>query len=206
MDGGFCTRHWSGALTWEQTEFKQVDFYTFILSTAKPIASLLERFCPLTSSFVSFFFTFSFPSLTFPSLSLSPLPFPSPLINPPAGLLVLVHTENPGLENSTQGAFNHNASHVVIEKILRTIMLFKIWLLFNALVSLPLCFRLNITQIPAKLSAFSPIIWKAQRTVLTSKPSLMTKDTWPLQTQASLSSSLHLAKSYFHLSLKVTKD
>lgn len=155
MSRGFCTRHWFDVLIWEQREFKPANFYTFILSNAKPIAGLL--------SFLSLSL------FSFPSLSISLLLFPSPLFNL-VGPLVLVHTENPVLENSTQRVFNYNVLHVVIQKILRTIMLFKIWLLFNALVSLPLCFRLNITQIPARLSAFSPIIWKAQRAALTSKP------------------------------------
>lgn len=91
------------------------------------------------------------------------------------------------------------------KKIVLTIMFFKMWLLLTASVSPPLCFRLNITQIPARLGAFSPVIWKAQKMVLTSKPGLLTKATWPLRTQASLSSLLHLAKSYFHLSHNVTK-
>lgn len=176
------TQNWSGKI-----------FTLLYCPTAISIANLSERISPLPRSLLSV------------SLSLS-LPFPSPLFSPLSGCLVPVHIENSILENSTQRAFNYNALHVVIQKIVRTIMLFKTCLPFNALVSLPLCFRLNITQFPARPGAFSPIIWKAQRTVLTSKPGLMTKDTWPLQTQASLSSSLHLAKSYFHLSHDVTKD
>lgn len=100
MNADFCTRQWFDALIWEQTEFNQADFHTSTLSTVKPIAGLLGRLSPLPHSPCFIFLFYSLPFSL--SLSFSSLPFPSLLLTPLAGPLVLVHTVNSVPGNSTQ--------------------------------------------------------------------------------------------------------